>query len=221
MKHVKPGLVEALGSFFLAVIVGLTGGNALAIGLLVAGLVYAGAYISGAHYNGALSFASLIRGLLDKKEVISYWFWQIAGAALGFFVVYQLIGVDFVLPVNPELNWYGVMAIEFLLTFAFAWIWLSILSALPYEGNQIFGLVIGLTLAAIVFLGGMYNPTLALGSMIVGLIKGTLTKSVVWWYIAAFILAPLAGAAAAGYVTNYLNDDEEEDLVFVEEEVVE
>lgn len=218
MPHIKPGLVEGLGSFFLALIIGLTHGNGLAVGLLILGLVYAGAYISGAHYNGALSFASLIRGLLDKKELVSYWVWQIVGAALGFMVVHHLIGVNFVLPENPEGSWYAIAAIEFLFTFAFAWVWLTILSASPYEGNQIFGLVIGLTLAAIVFLGGLYNPTVALGSLIVAYFKGALIKDHAWWYLVAFVIAPLAGAAAAGYITNYLNEEEDGELVYVEEE---
>ncbi|BDC35008.1 aquaporin [Candidatus Dependentiae bacterium Noda2021] len=218
MMNLKPGIVEGLGTFFLALIVGLTGGNALAVGLVVMGLVYAGAYISGAHYNGALSLAATIRGLLDKRELISYWVWQLVGAVLGFMVVHHLVGVDFVLPVNPELNWYGAAAVELLFTFAFAWVWLTILSSSPYEGNQIFGLVIGLTLTAIVFLGGTYNPILALGSIIVGLLKGSLATKALGGYIGAFIVAPLVGAALAAYVYRYLNEDDDVEMVFVEEE---
>ncbi len=71
MKHVKPGLVEALGFHFLGVNCRVNRGNALAIGLLIAGLVYAGAYISGAPLQrSALICVTYNADCLIKKKCL-------------------------------------------------------------------------------------------------------------------------------------------------------
>ena len=50
----KKYITEIIGTFFLVLIIGLTG-NPIAIGLGLSVLVYMGAHISGAHYNPAVT----------------------------------------------------------------------------------------------------------------------------------------------------------------------
>ena len=57
----KKYIVEGIGTYFLVLIIGLTG-NPIAIGIGLSILVYMGGHISGAHYNPAVSLAMIIRG---------------------------------------------------------------------------------------------------------------------------------------------------------------
>ena len=61
-------IIEFLGTFFLVLIIGLTG-NPLAIGLGLATLIYMGAHISGAHYNPVVTLAMFINKEIGLKEM--------------------------------------------------------------------------------------------------------------------------------------------------------
>ncbi len=56
----KKALVEMIGTFFLVLVIALTG-NPLAIGVALMALVYAGGHISGGHYNPAVTLAVLMQ----------------------------------------------------------------------------------------------------------------------------------------------------------------
>ena len=64
-------IVEFIGTFFLILIIGLTG-NPVAIGLGLSVLIYMGAHISGAHYNPAVTLAMFLNEEISKKELFSY-----------------------------------------------------------------------------------------------------------------------------------------------------
>ena len=70
----KNYIIEFIGTFFLMLIIGLTG-NPVAIGVMLMVMVYMGAHISGAHYNPAVSIAMIITiSILHKMPyMISKW----------------------------------------------------------------------------------------------------------------------------------------------------
>ena len=83
-------VTELIGTFFLVLTVGCTvilGGPGvippLAIGTALMVMVYAGGHISGGHYNPAVTLAVWMRGRCAAKDVLPYWIFQIAGAALA------------------------------------------------------------------------------------------------------------------------------------------
>ncbi len=97
------------------------------------------------------------------------------------------------------------IAAEFLFTFALAYVVLNVATAKATSGNSYFGLAIGFTVLAGAFAvghvsGGAFNPAVALGATIMGL----LPWSNIWVYFAA----DLAGGAAAAFVFKALNPED-------------
>src|SRR4029079_5141809 len=72
-------ITEFIGTFFLVLVVALTG-NAAAIGVTLMAMVFAGGHISGAHYNPAVTVAVLIRGKVTSRDAIMYMVVQIIAA---------------------------------------------------------------------------------------------------------------------------------------------
>jgi aquaporin Z len=196
-------VVELIGTFFLMFTIGMAVANAgalapLAIGAVLMVVVFAGGHISGAHYNPAVSTAVLLRGKMDTAEFAPYVVAQLAGAVLAGIVVI-LLGYD----ADREANVAGVgtmLVVEFLFTFALAWVVLNVATARGTEGNSFYGLAIGFTVTAGAFtVGGLsgaaFNPAVAIGAMIMGILS--------WGDIWIYLLANLAGGAAAAAVFMY------------------
>jgi len=85
---------------------------------------------------------------------------------------------------------------EFLGTFALVFVILNVATSPKSEGNSYFGLAIGFTVAALAFTlggisGGVFNPAVAVG----GSLAGLLSWGSIWVYLIANILA--------GVVANY------------------
>ncbi|WP_308163130.1 aquaporin [Nocardia alni] len=82
-------MVEAIGTFFLALtVVGavLTGSmfTPLAAGIILMTMIYAGGHISGGHYNPAVTMAVLVRGRITVGRAVGYWIAQaVAGVIAG------------------------------------------------------------------------------------------------------------------------------------------
>ena len=88
-----------------------------------------------------------------------------------------------------------MLVVEFLFTFALAYVVLNVATARGTEGNSFYGLAIGFAVTAGPFAvggvsGGAFNPAVAPGACVLGLFKW----SHIWIYIVA---TPLGGAAAA------------------------
>src|ERR1700748_2547550 len=75
-------ITEFIGTFFLVLVIALTG-NAAAIGATLMVMVYAGGHISGAHYNPAVTLAVLVRGRIELREAVGYWISQLLGGLLA------------------------------------------------------------------------------------------------------------------------------------------
>jgi aquaporin Z len=193
----KKPLVEFIGTFFLVFTVGaaVRAGAPLAplaIGAVLMVMIFAGGHISGGHFNPAVTLAVWLRGKCPPRDVVPYWVAQLAAGALAALVVVWLTG-------RPE---HGAtlfptkasLVVEFLFTFALAWVVLNTATARGTAGNSFYGLAIGFTvLAGAVSVGsisgGAFNPAVGLGVCLMGLAN--------LHQLGVYLVAELLGGAAA------------------------
>jgi aquaporin Z len=197
MRH-KLG-VEFIGTFFLVFTVGMavaTAGNlaGLAIGAVLMVMVFAGGHVSGAHYNPAVSTAVLLRGKMTRHEYGAYVGTQVLAALVAAAVV-SILGYTpkAAVPVAGDGK---MLIVEFLFTFALAYVVLNVATADDTAGNSFYGLAIGFTLATGILAvgavsGGAFNPAVAIGATVMGLFS--------WSHIWIYLAANFAGGAAAAY----------------------
>ena len=203
-------LTEAIGTFFLVLTIGCTvilSGTTgsgiippLAIGSALMVMIYAGGHLSGAHYNPAVTLAVAIRGRLPKSEVVPYWVAQILGALLAAGVATYLAGSP--PTAKPPADMLKALLAEFLFTFALAYVVLNVATAKANAGNSFYGLAIGFTVLTGAFAvgsisGGAFNPAVAIGAGVMGLIH----LPSIWIHI----VADLAGGLIAGLTFVFLN----------------
>jgi len=168
----------------------------LAIGSVLMVMVFAGGHISGGHYNPAVSTAVLLRGKLAISDWSSYVGVQLAAATVGGLLARAINGPAHAFPLGST---WKILAVEFVFTFALAYVVLNVATSRATEGNSYFGLAIGFTVAAGAFAvggisGGAFNPAVALGASVLGIF----TWSHYWIYVVATLLA--AGVAAKTYL---------------------
>jgi aquaporin Z len=175
----------------------------LAIGAALMVMVFAGGHISGAHYNPAVSTAVMLRGKIASSELMPYVVAQLIAGAIAGLIARVVEGGG---TPHAAVAGAGKMIIaEFLFTFALCYVVLHVATSKGTEGNSFYGLAIGFTVAAGAFAvggisGGVFNPAVALGGMVVGVLKW----SNIWIY---WIFQPLAAIAAA-YVYLYVQPAE-------------
>jgi aquaporin Z len=193
----KKYLVEFIGTFFLVFTVGMAvrSGAALAplaIGSALMVMVYASGHVSGGHLNPAVTLAVWLRGKCEARDVVPYWVAQLAAGAIAALLVTHLLGGR---PAAPALHGASQSAIvEFLFTFALAWVVLNAATAKGTAGNSFYGLAIGFTvLTGAVAVGGVsggaFNPAVGLGVFLMGLEKLS--------QLGVYVVADLLGGAAA------------------------
>ncbi len=204
----KKYIAEFIGTFFLVLTIGLTATHTpagviapLAIGAVLMVMVYAGGHISGAHYNPAVSVGILIRGKLNAGDLIPYLIAQIAAAALGAVVTnYFHKGMD---PLTVMIPFRGpALLAEFLFTFALVYVVLNTATAEGTSGNSFYGLAIGMTVTAGAFAvgnisGGAFNPAVALGITMMGVVG--------WDHIWIYLVANFGAAVVAAVIFNMIN----------------
>jgi aquaporin Z len=104
---------------------------------------------------------------------------------------------------NPEVG--PAFLAEFLFTFALAYVVLNVATAKGTSGNSFYGLAIGMTVMAGAFAvggisGGAFNPAVAVGATVMGIID----SSKVWIHL----VADFAGGAAAAFVFKFINPED-------------
>jgi aquaporin Z len=199
-------LAEFIGTFFLVFTVctatnpkhGAGALAPLAIGAVLMVMVFAGGHISGGHYNPAVSTAVLTRGKLAMTEWSSYVAVQLAAAAVGGLLARGVNG-----PAHAAVlgSTWKILVVEFVFTFALAYVVLNVATGKATEGNSYFGLAIGFTVAAGAFAvggvsGGAFNPAVALGASVLGIFSW----SHYWIYVVANLLGGVAAALAFLYL---------------------
>jgi len=202
-------LMELIGTFFLVLVVGLTvitpgaGTMApLAIGAVLMVMIYAGGHVSGAHYNPAVTLAVWLAGKCSAKIVPGYMASQIVGASLAAMMVGYIKSGSDINSATPEIL--PALLAEWVFTFALAFVVLSVATAKKTEGNSYFGLAIGFTVVAGIYAvgnisGAVFNPAVAIGILLMGLIDA----SNLW----IFLVANLAGGALAALAFRKMNPD--------------
>ena len=195
-------VVEFIGTFFLVLTIGCTVIPSaagvippIAIGLALAVMIYAGGHISGGHYNPAVTLAATLRGACPMSDAIPYMVFQVLGAGVAAFAVRFLVGAPKAaagtLAVGPA------FLAEFLFTFALAWVVLNAATAKANANNSFYGLAIGGTVMVGAFAvggisGGAFNPAVAIGATIMGLVQA----GQVWIHLVADFLGGAVAAVA-------------------------
>jgi aquaporin Z len=204
-------LVELIGTFFLVLTIGCTvvGDNPgvippLAIGSALMVMIFAGGHVSGAHYNPAVTLAVWLRGKCSAADVLPYMAAQVVGAAAAAVIVLFLKGLGGIpqaTPISPDVVPRALVA-ELLFTFALCYVVLNVATAKGTSGNSFYGLAIGFTVLAGAFSvgsisGGVFNPAVAVGLILMG--KVAVTN--IWIYL----IANFAAAAAAAMAFKAIN----------------
>lgn len=204
----KKYLVEFIGTFFFVLTIGLCvrGGTPLAplaIGTALMVMVFAGGHVSGGHFNPAVTLAVWLRGKCETQDVIPYWLAQCAAAILAALVTIFLMGRPVLGVASHTVG--ASITVEFLFTFALAWVVLNTATAKGTAGNSFYGLAIGMTVMAAVaaaggISGGAFNPAIGLGVFVMGI------ESVK--QLGIYLVADLAGGAVAALAYRTVNGRE-------------
>jgi aquaporin Z len=209
-------LTEVIGTFFLVFTIGLTvlDGTALAplaIGSALMVMVYMGGHISGAHYNPAVSIAILIRGKMEARDLVPYVIAQLTGAVLASLAVYVITGSTFAPAPGADVGLVAVLLAEALFAFAVSIVVLNVATSDATAGNSYYGLAIGFTVMVGAFAvggvsGGVFNPAVGTGPILVDTLLGDGSMSNLWIYL----VGPVLGGVAAAAVFDLQNPDAEE-----------
>ena len=209
-------LVEFIGTFFLVLVICLSGGNFLApigIAAVLMVMIYMGGHISGAHYNPAVTLAVWMRGKISSKDSLIYMFVQILGAFAAAYLFFLIWGKNIGGPKpNAEIDILKPLAIEIVFTFALVLVVLSVATSKKTAGNHYYGLAIGCTVLAGAIAGGeisggAFNPAVGIGPIVVDAIFGTCNcnpEAHLWIYLAG----PFSGAILAAIAYRIINPDE-------------
>jgi aquaporin Z len=201
-------VVELIGTFFLVFTIccSVLSGSALAplgIGAVLAAMIFAGGHISGGHFNPAVSLAAYVRGRLTLVDLGAYAGAQVVGgllaAGVSRFVVDQQ---PTAFEVTGGRGVFAAFVAELLFTFALAYVVLNVATSRSHPNNSFYGLAIGFTvLAGAVAVGGVsggaFNPAVGIAIVVAGLAD--------WSLLWVYLVATLAGGAAAGYAFRALN----------------
>jgi aquaporin Z len=208
-------VAEFIGTFFLAFTVCCAVLTAqplapVAIGAVLVAMVFAGGHISGAHFNPAVTLAVYLRGRIQTRDVLPYMGAQLVAGVIA-------AGISRYVVVEQPTSAFSVsgraliaaVIVELLITFALAYVVVNVATSKDHPNNSFYGLAIGFTvLAGAVAVGtlsgGAFNPAVGLAVAVAGLAS--------WKMLIVYVLATLAGGAAAGLVFRMLNPDDAEEL---------
>src|SRR5271165_3686888 len=186
-------------------------GIASAFGFAIVAMAYGIGPISGCHVNPAVSFGVFVAGRMSAAEMVRYWIAQVVGAIAGAVVLYLILsgkasGWNGGLGQNGwgagyigEYNVVAAFVFEVVATFLFLVCILGVTH--PFAPAGFAGLAIGLTLVVIHLVGinitgTSVNPARSIGPALVGIAANPERVAQLW----LFIIAPLIGAGAAGFL---------------------
>ncbi|MEV6770070.1 aquaporin [Nocardia sp. NPDC051030] len=196
-------VVEGIGTFFLVFTIGTAvhSGSALAplaIGAALMVMIYAGGHISGGHYNPAVTLAALVRGRIGLIAAAAYWIVQVVAGLVAALIVRLVLGGP---AASSSLDPSGrpltnALIAEFLFTFALAYVVMNVATSADHPNNSFYGLAIGFTVAAGAVAvggisGGVFNPAVLFG----GLVMGLFGASTLVYLIVQLLAGALAGLA--------------------------
>lgn len=205
----KKYIVEGIGTYFLVLIIGLTG-NPIAIGIGLSILVYMGGHISGAHYNPAVSLAMIIRGEISVGECLKYVLSQCIGAIAAAYSII-LLGADALAVVSKTDSMTSFFLAEIIFTFLLVFVILNVATHPDTKNNQYYGLAIGLTVAAGAFSvgeisGAVFNPAVSFGPSVLSIIDPDIefANIVSHNFFIYYLGATVIGSVIASLLFNFL-----------------
>src|SRR6185436_5662850 len=157
-------------------------------------------HISGGHFNPAVTLAVWIRGRCATGDVIPYWIAQVLGAAVAAWAVHFIKMPNNVMAL--PIGWKAALLVEFLFTFALAWVVLNTATAKGTLDNSFYGLAIGMTVMTGAFAvggvsGGAFNPAVAVGVAVMKLVHA----SDFWIHL----VADFTGGTVAAFAFKVIN----------------
>jgi len=201
-------LTEFIGTLFFVLTIGLvvTPGHdrpmaPLVIGSVLMVLVYMGGHVSGAHYNPAVTLAVFLRKKLPGRDVAPYMIAQLLGAMVGAYLSYILLDRTFAPAPGVVATPFTALVVEILYTFLLALTVLNVAVSKHTQGNSYYGLAIGFAIVIGAFAGGpvsggVYNPAIGTGTILINGLVGGGSFAHAWLYL----VGPFAGAALATVV---------------------
>ncbi len=214
----KKYIAEFIGTFFLVLVVSMialtkvqTDLQPIAIGITLLVMIFAGGHLSGAHFNPAISLAFFLRSKITGMEFLFYSVAQILAGVSAAFVATLLVSAkmrQIPLPFGEIPIFFGMgqaFAAEAIGTFALTWVVLNVATSKALDGNNFYGLAIGLTQTAMMYAfggvsGGFFNPAIAAGLSAIQLVN----YQNIWIYL---IACPL-GAATATFMFKFLSSED-------------
>lgn len=197
-------ILEFIGTFFLVLVIGLTG-SPVAAGLIYGAMIYLNTGLHAGHYNPAVSLSVLIIGKINFREFILITAAQIAGAFFAALVIFIFRDVAYYPSPGINIHFVKTVLCELLFTFILCMVFLKIVFDKKFTGNKVYGIIIGMALIAIMYAGGpvsggVFNPATGIGTALFDIfITGEGIK-----YILIYLIGPFAGSALAGFLFNYL-----------------
>jgi aquaporin Z len=192
-------------------------GVALAFGLTVLTGAYAFGHISGAHFNPAVTLGLALGRRFPIREVLGYWIAQVAGATVGAAILYAIASgaAGFDVTAGFASNGYGqhspqgytllaCLICEIVMTFMFLTVILGATSPKAPPGFAPLAIGFALTLIHLISIPVTNTSVNPARSTSVALFQGTWAIGQLW----AFWVAPLFGAAIAGFVHRWVAPDD-------------
>jgi len=203
----KKLVCEFIGTFFLVLAVVLSG-NPLVIGLTLTVMVYTFGYISGGHYNPAVTIAIVLSKKMKIQEGLKYIAAQLIGGVAASVVHYIISGSYFITGLPPKGIFVNALLIEVIFTFALVTVIFNVAANKKTEGNQYYGLAIGLTIFIAAAMGGAisggaFNPAVGIAPLLVNF--STLGSN--WSNISLYLVGPILGSVLATGLNWYLQSE--------------
>ena len=147
----------------------------------------------------------LINKKLSPKELGFYIFYQLLGAVFATYTLYFLGNEDFSVVSNTSDISQFIVA-EILFTFLLVFVILNVALNKNIEGNQYFGLAIGLTVAAGAFSvgdisGAVFNPAISFGASVFSIVDPEVGSNVLASsdFFIYYLITGVVGAVVASY----------------------
>lgn len=155
-------IIEAIWTFFLVLVIALTG-NPLAIGMVLVALVYMWGHISWAHYNPAVSLGARILKNISWRTLVIYRMFQFIGALLAGMLAVRLSDHSVAPSLGAWINVWQATVVELVFTFALVFVIFHVALSKKTQWNSYYGLAIWLTILAAAYAGspisgGAFNP---------------------------------------------------------------
>jgi MIP family channel proteins len=184
-------------------------GIAAGFGFGLAASIFMFGHISGGHFNPAVTVGLVTAGRFPASEVVPYWIAQIVGGLIATLVIrwsFNKEAIDAVVNLPGKgISDGTAFLLEAIVTALFVLVICTVATDARAPWNGVFapfaiGLFIFTALTAVGGSdGGSYNPARALDPVIV---------SGKWGHVWIYTLAPLLGAAIAGFIHAYFKEPE-------------